>query len=273
MKEKSSKFEALWIGLRGGFISSLCCSGPLIIILLFLLLGISSFTLAFGLMTYTKEFIVLGMAFTLISLYLHLKKKTGTCNINTVKANKSFILTALTIQITFFIILFYAVIPLLSPIIYENLPETEELQTNDFGTLTTTSILTQATTEIGKERDLPTTSTVHLTETAPITPITTSSTSTIVTSTTTTTTTTTTINPRYQGKRQLTLKLEGMYCPACTSAVAYSLKKKRGVMSTKVDYATKTAVVIYDPESIEPYKIQASIATWGPITVIEDRQL
>ena len=101
----------------------------------------------------------------------------------------------------------------------------------------------------------------------------TTSTSTSTSSSTTSITTTTSVDPRFVGKRQATLKLEGMYCPSCAPAVSFSLKRKSGVISARVSYSDKKVVVVYNPDVITLDKLKSTIATWGPITVIEDTRL
>jgi mercuric ion binding protein len=47
------------------------------------------------------------------------------------------------------------------------------------------------------------------------------------------------------------LKVEGMTCPLCTTAVKKSLKKTDGVIKAKVRLNTKRATVIYDDKKCD----------------------
>lgn len=45
-------------------------------------------------------------------------------------------------------------------------------------------------------------------------------------------------------KEEMVIKVEGMHCPLCTTAIKKALKKVEGVESLKVLLETKTATVI-----------------------------
>jgi len=44
----------------------------------------------------------------------------------------------------------------------------------------------------------------------------------------------------------VTIEVEGMTCPLCTSAIKHSLKKVEGVSSAKVKLSSKRATVTYE---------------------------
>jgi copper chaperone CopZ len=57
-----------------------------------------------------------------------------------------------------------------------------------------------------------------------------------------------------------TLHVEGMTCGGCATAVKLVLQKTAGVMTSKVSYEEKQAVVTYDPARTTPAKIAAAVA-------------
>ena len=57
-----------------------------------------------------------------------------------------------------------------------------------------------------------------------------------------------------------TLRVEGMTCTGCETAVRMVLKKVPGVTSADVSYEKKQAVVTYDPSRTTPAKLAAAIA-------------
>lgn len=57
-----------------------------------------------------------------------------------------------------------------------------------------------------------------------------------------------------------TLRIEGMTCGACATAVRQVLKNVDGVKGARVSYEDKNAVVTYDPARVTPDKIVRAIA-------------
>ena len=57
-----------------------------------------------------------------------------------------------------------------------------------------------------------------------------------------------------------TLHVEGMTCGGCATAVKLVLQKTPGVISAKVSYEEKRAVVSYDASKTTPAKIAAAVA-------------
>jgi len=64
----------------------------------------------------------------------------------------------------------------------------------------------------------------------------------------------------YAATATTTLHIEGMTCAGCETAVKLVLKKTPGVVSAKVSYEEKRAVVTYDAAKTTPQKIAAAVA-------------
>ena len=54
---------------------------------------------------------------------------------------------------------------------------------------------------------------------------------------------------RYDRRKKAELKVTGMVCAACTSAIEKSLRSLDGVSAAQVNLATEIASVTYDPEN------------------------
>lgn len=59
----------------------------------------------------------------------------------------------------------------------------------------------------------------------------------------------------------VTLRIKGMTCAGCTIATRKVLERLDGVAKADVSYATKTAVVTYDPAKVTPQQMIAAVAT------------
>ncbi len=59
------------------------------------------------------------------------------------------------------------------------------------------------------------------------------------------------------------IKVEGMTCPLCTTAVKKSLKKTNGVVKAKVILNTKKATVVYDDKKVSKSKLLKAIRKAG----------
>jgi Cu+-exporting ATPase len=66
-----------------------------------------------------------------------------------------------------------------------------------------------------------------------------------------------------------TLPIEGMGCSACSTRIEKALNKLEGVTSAAVDFASKKAVVTYDPDILNLPAIKEAITAEG-YEVIED---
>ncbi|WP_294954792.1 heavy metal-associated domain-containing protein [Sulfurovum sp.] len=69
-------------------------------------------------------------------------------------------------------------------------------------------------------------------------------------------------------EKTATIKIEGMTCPLCTTAVKKSLKKVDGVIKAKVRLNTKTAIVQYKGKVKEKTLLEAIKRTGYKGTVI-----
>jgi len=104
---------SLKTGIVAGFLSSLCCTGPLIL----LLLGLGSFGFASSLPRYRSFFITLAIVFLIFAIYRSIKKKYGTCSLfNLKKELKTIVITIITAVIVWFLLL-YIIVPLFRGII------------------------------------------------------------------------------------------------------------------------------------------------------------
>ncbi|MFN0064968.1 MAG: heavy metal translocating P-type ATPase, partial [Chlamydiales bacterium] len=55
------------------------------------------------------------------------------------------------------------------------------------------------------------------------------------------------VKEKMANTKQLHLVIEGMWCPACATAIRWLLLRQKGVNSAFVDYATDMALIEYDP--------------------------
>ncbi len=63
--------------------------------------------------------------------------------------------------------------------------------------------------------------------------------------------------------KTVTIKIEGMTCPLCTTAIKRSLKKVKGVAKVKVKLNTKSATVTYDNKTTNTKKLLKAIEDTG----------
>ncbi|OGF97778.1 MAG: hypothetical protein A3F83_15880 [Candidatus Glassbacteria bacterium RIFCSPLOWO2_12_FULL_58_11] len=63
--------------------------------------------------------------------------------------------------------------------------------------------------------------------------------------------------------KELSLKIEGMACEGCASAVQNALAEATGVSSAKVDLSAKSALVRYDSAEADPGKLIAAVVKAG----------
>ena len=106
--------KAVAIGIKAGVLSSLCCVGPLILVVL----GIGTVSAALSLTQYRPYFILLGLVFMAAATWYHLKKNCsdGTCLMN----KKQFIATALAVYAVILVVLLYAVVPAIAPMVFSS---------------------------------------------------------------------------------------------------------------------------------------------------------
>jgi len=70
---------------------------------------------------------------------------------------------------------------------------------------------------------------------------------------------------------RIELSVPGMDCPACPITVRKALEKTPGVKSAKVDLATKSAVVEYNPRATSPERLLKSTANAGYPSAVKNR--
>ena len=64
-------------------------------------------------------------------------------------------------------------------------------------------------------------------------------------------------------ERTVKLAVDKMYCDACPLTVSKAIQKVKGVKSAKVDYKTKTAVVVFDDAAATVEAITAASTNAG----------
>ena len=107
----------LWAGIIGGFAATTCCIAPIVLILL-------GFGTAFG-MAVMHQFhivsIVAGIVFMLLlSLYL-IKRKSGVCNLKSIKQSWKGIVIAIVIMVVSWTVINYLFVQTAANIVYGNL--------------------------------------------------------------------------------------------------------------------------------------------------------
>ncbi len=104
----------LYAGGIGAFIASLCCLGPVIIVLL----GLGSISTALTIGTYSWLFTSLAIIFFVLAITLYLKKKK-CCNVNGMQRHWKIIIGGFIILVILLIVLKYWFAPLLAEVIYK----------------------------------------------------------------------------------------------------------------------------------------------------------
>ena len=108
------KTNSIKTGVVAGFLGSLCCTVPVLLVAL----SIGSIGFALGFTRYRPFFIILGVVFITFALYRQIKKKHGVCNVRTIKENLSMIITAIITAIIIWTLLIYFIAPLLARWVY-----------------------------------------------------------------------------------------------------------------------------------------------------------
>ncbi|GAB6073931.1 heavy-metal-associated domain-containing protein [Nautilia lithotrophica] len=67
----------------------------------------------------------------------------------------------------------------------------------------------------------------------------------------------------FAAEKIVIIKIEGMTCPLCTSAIKRSLKTTPGVVKAKVLLSTKKAKVVYDDTKTDTSKLLHAIEVVG----------
>ena len=79
----------------------------------------------------------------------------------------------------------------------------------------------------------------------------------------------------FSGESIATYQVDGMMCALnCPKKVNESLNGIEGIKSCKVDFATKTATIVYDDEMIGPDKIKTAIikGTYYKVKNLNDKE-
>lgn len=121
--------EGFVSGFGGGVIASLCCIGPLIVILL----GLGTLSFALSVSQYKPYFLILGFLSMTSAIIMHLRKKSKTCDINCfsvegLKREKYFIGSVALTMMLVYVLALYVLVPAISPAVYAS---AVDHQTND----------------------------------------------------------------------------------------------------------------------------------------------
>ena len=114
--QKSEIKKGVKDGALSGILASLCCVGPLIIVLF----GLGSVSFALSFSQYKPYFLGLGLLFMIGAVGFHLKKKNKTCDINCfsvkgLKREKNFILSIVISMVIIYVLALYVLVPAISP--------------------------------------------------------------------------------------------------------------------------------------------------------------
>ena len=60
-----------------------------------------------------------------------------------------------------------------------------------------------------------------------------------------------------------TFPVKGMHCASCSSIISKKIKKLDGISSCEVNFATEKATVSYNPEKVNPHKMNTQIEKLG----------
>jgi Cu+-exporting ATPase len=63
--------------------------------------------------------------------------------------------------------------------------------------------------------------------------------------------------------KQLSLRIEGMDCPACVEKIEKSMAKLEGVRSVKVIFSAEKAIITYDTKELNEKEIKRKIKELG----------
>lgn len=109
-------------GFLPGLIATLCCLGPLILIML----GSISASTALSFTMYNRYFIGLGIVILAATLWFYIRKRRQIiCTGCTTKQQERwrifyFVIASAAVAILTYVFIFYLVLPWLGPIVYEN---------------------------------------------------------------------------------------------------------------------------------------------------------
>jgi len=106
--------DSIKTGIAAGFLGSLCCTGPLLIVAL----GLGSIGFALGFAKYRPFFVILGITFIIFALYRQIKKKHGVCDIKAIKSEIYTIIVAIITAAIIWALLIYFIVPLFARYAY-----------------------------------------------------------------------------------------------------------------------------------------------------------
>lgn len=116
VKQKKTKDSVSGValgGFLGGMVGSLCCVTPLVLVLL----GLSSISGAAALAGYLQQnyrwtlFIPIGLVLLFTSIYLHIKRKEGVCNLNIIKNYKYYVGGTIIFAIIVWVLVIFIIVP------------------------------------------------------------------------------------------------------------------------------------------------------------------
>jgi len=115
MNNDKSVKKGILSGAGSGIVTTICCVGPLIIILL----GLGTVSLALSVSQYRPYFIALGILFLLLSIFLHLRKK-NSCSVEGLKSERLFVVSTVLSMGIIYLSVLYVVVPAISSVVYED---------------------------------------------------------------------------------------------------------------------------------------------------------
>lgn len=113
MNKNNEIKSAAKTGSIAAIIGGLCCITPLVLVLV----GLSGVSGAMALAGYLQQnfrwtvFIPLATIFLIASIYFHIKKKAGVCNIKTIKHCKWYVITTILFAVIIWALLLYIIVP------------------------------------------------------------------------------------------------------------------------------------------------------------------
>jgi copper chaperone CopZ len=114
--DKESK-RGIIIGIISALIASLCCVGPIII----LLLGLSTVSFALSLSKYKLYFLLAGITFATLSIAIYLRQRSKACSCSykeSIKKEKKFLITTLAIIVSIYFLVTYVISPKAFSLLY-----------------------------------------------------------------------------------------------------------------------------------------------------------
>lgn len=105
--------ESMKWGSLSGLAGSLCCVGPLVLVLL----GLSGVSGAMALSETLSSnlrwtvFVPLAIAFLALAIYLHVRRREGRCTWDAVQKHKTFVITTVAFAAIVWILLLWVIVP------------------------------------------------------------------------------------------------------------------------------------------------------------------